>query len=64
MHDVLDEPECPRRGQRVSTIVGASEAGEQLAVDRLECPNCGARLVRDIEGHGDRRWRRDDETGD
>jgi hypothetical protein len=33
------------------------ESGDQLAVDRTECLNCGAHLVRDIDGHADRGWR-------
>jgi len=40
----------------VSVTTANLESGDQLAVDRTECPSCGAHLARDIEGHADRGW--------
>jgi hypothetical protein len=28
-----------------------------LAVGDRDCPGCGARLVREVQGHADRGWR-------
>jgi hypothetical protein len=36
-------------------------ACDQLAAERIECPNCGASLARDVEGHLDRGSRVDEE---
>ena len=38
-------------------MVGSSHGTEQLALSHTECPNCGAPLVRAVEGHADRGWR-------
>jgi ribosomal protein S27AE len=51
------DPPCPRCGQGVPITVGDRETGDQLALGELECPNCGARLVRDVQGPADRGWR-------
>lgn len=51
------DPPCPRCGQGVPVTVGDRSAGDQLALGELECPNCGARLVRDVQGPADRGWR-------
>jgi hypothetical protein len=51
------DPPCPRCGQAVPVTVGDRDAGDQLAVGEIDCPACGARLVRDVEGHADRGWR-------
>ena len=63
MTGTVDQPVCPQCGQAISTTVAPSEDSDQFAVDRIECPNCGASLVRDVEGHADRGWRLDDEPG-
>jgi ribosomal protein S27AE len=55
--DAEDDPLCPRCGQAVSVTAGDREAGDQLVLSKMDCPNCGAQLVRDIEGHADRGWR-------
>jgi hypothetical protein len=47
----------------VSTTVATSVPGDQLALDWMGCPNCGALLVRDVEGHADRGWRLEEERG-
>jgi transposase len=57
----VDPPPCPRCGQPLSVTSTTAEPGEQLAVGRIECPNCGAHLARDVEGHADRGWRLDEE---
>jgi endogenous inhibitor of DNA gyrase (YacG/DUF329 family) len=57
MVDALDTSPCPSCEEPVHATVTAPEAGDQLAVDRLECPSCGASLVRDVDGHVDRGWR-------
>ena len=57
----VDEPLCPRCGQPVSATATTGERGDQLAAERIECPNCGASLARDVEGHADRGWRIDEE---
>ena len=62
MPEAVDTSPCPQCGQPVSATAIEPESGDQLAVDRLECPKCGASLVRDVEGHADRGWRVD-ETG-
>jgi hypothetical protein len=55
------EPLCPRCGQPVSATAMTGELGDQLAAERVECPNCRASLARDVEGHADRGWRIDEE---
>jgi endogenous inhibitor of DNA gyrase (YacG/DUF329 family) len=57
MGDAVDTSPCPRCEQPVHATATTSEAGGQLAVDRLECPSCGAALERDVDGHVDRGWR-------
>jgi ribosomal protein S27AE len=52
-----NESLCPRCGQQVIVTTTNLEHGDQLALDRTECPNCGAHLVRDVDGHIDRGWR-------
>jgi hypothetical protein len=53
----VDQPPCPCCGQPVSATSGNREAGDQLSLGEADCPSCGARLVRDIDGHTDRGWR-------
>jgi hypothetical protein len=48
---------CPRCQRPLP--VTPTRRGAQLALNRLVCPDCGAALVRDIEGHADRGWRLD-----
>jgi endogenous inhibitor of DNA gyrase (YacG/DUF329 family) len=48
---------CPRCAQLVSVTLATSETGVQLAADHTDCPHCGTRLMRAIEGHTDRGWR-------
>ena len=57
MSGAVNESPCPRCGQQVSVTTANLESGDQLAVDRTECPNCGAHLGWDIEGYADRGWR-------
>jgi ribosomal protein S27AE len=57
LSSTVNQQPCPRCGQQVSVTTANLESGDQLAVDRTECPNCGAHLARDIEGHADRGWR-------
>ncbi len=57
MSDAADDPLCPRCGEAVSVTAGNRQAGDQLAVSDIDCPNCGARLVREMDGHADRGWR-------
>ena len=52
-----NDPPCPRCGEPVPITAGDREAGDQLALDEMDCPSCGARLVRDVEGHADKGWR-------
>jgi len=51
------DPPCPRCGHGVPVTVGDRETGDQLALGELECPSCGARLIRDVQGPADRGWR-------
>ena len=51
-----DRP-CPRCGRAVPVAVGDRAAGDQLALGEMDCPSCGAPLVRDVEGHADHGWR-------
>jgi hypothetical protein len=53
----VDQPPCPCCGQPVSATSGDREAGDQLSLGEADCPSCGARLVRDIDGHTDHGWR-------
>lgn len=53
----IDESPCPRCGTPVSVTAGRTEAGDQLAAPTLECPECGAQLVRAVDGPADRGWR-------
>jgi RNA polymerase-binding transcription factor DksA len=48
---------CPRCGQVVPITAENVEPGAQLAIDSSDCPGCGARLIRDVDGHVDRGWR-------
>ena len=56
MSNSTDERACARCGAPVPTTVTAADTAEQLAVDRVVCPSCGAELVRGVEGHADRGW--------
>ncbi|MGA2010348.1 MAG: hypothetical protein ABSH51_07420 [Solirubrobacteraceae bacterium] len=47
----------------MSATAITGEPGEQLAAERIECPSCGARLARDVDGHADRGWRVDEAAG-
>ncbi len=62
MADVYEAP-CPQCGKQVSVTLLTAEAGDQLAADRTTCPDCGAPLVRAVDGHADRGWRLGDESG-
>jgi len=54
---------CPQCGHGVPiTAPTADETGEQLALDQTDCSNCGATLLRDVDGHADRGWRLRDEA--
>jgi hypothetical protein len=55
------DPPCPRCGAGVPVTVGDRGAGDQLAVGDLECPGCGARLLRDVQGPADHGWRTADQ---
>lgn len=57
MSSTLNESPCPQCGQQVSVTDTNLERGDQFAFDQMECPNCGAQLVRDIDGHADHGWR-------
>jgi ribosomal protein S27AE len=61
-----DESPCPRCGEAVSVTVTTADPGDQIAASAIECPNCGASLVRAVEGHTDSGWRLrgDADTGD
>ena len=61
MSAAIDDSFCPRCGKPVSVTSTTEEAGDHLAAQRMECPNCCARLVRHVEGHADRGWRLEDE---
>jgi hypothetical protein len=50
-------PPCPGCGQPVPVAVGDRGAGDQLALNEMDCPSCGTRLVRAVEGHADHGWR-------
>ncbi len=63
MSGAVDTSPCPSCREPVPATVTTSQAGDQLAVDRLECPSCGAALVRDVDGHVDRGWRLADNGG-
>ena len=52
-----DDPPCPSCGQAVPVAAGDRHAGDQLAVGERDCPNCGALIVRAVDGHADRGWR-------
>jgi DNA-directed RNA polymerase subunit RPC12/RpoP len=54
---VANDPPCPRCGEAVSLTTGDREAGDQIAAGEIDCPHCGARLIRDVQGHADRGWR-------
>ena len=55
--DPSNDPQCPRCGQAVPAAAGDRTAGDQLAVGERDCPNCGTRIVREVDGHADRGWR-------
>jgi ribosomal protein S27AE len=59
----IHEAPCPQCGQAVSITLTTPETSDQLAADRTTCPGCGASLVRAVEGHADRGWRVEDESG-
>jgi hypothetical protein len=62
MADAVDTSPCPSCSEPVPSVT-TPETGDQLAVDQLECPRCGASLVRDVDGHVDRGWRVADSDG-
>jgi hypothetical protein len=55
--DAGHDPRCPDCGQEVPVTTGDRGTGDQLALGDMDCPNCDARLVRDVAGHADRGWR-------
>jgi ribosomal protein S27AE len=57
MSSTVHESLCPRCGQAVPVTITTPQAGDQFAVEQLECPNCGVGLMRNIEGHADLGWR-------
>ncbi len=60
----VDQSSCPQCGQPVSLTVGSAEGGDQLAAPATECPQCGAALVRDIDGRADHGWRLAEDAGE
>jgi ribosomal protein S27AE len=64
MANVIDDWPCPRCGAPVSATVGNAAIGDQLAVSRRTCPQCGAALVHLVEGHLDRGWHRDEQAAE
>jgi hypothetical protein len=52
-----NDPPCPCCGQPVTVAAGDRGAGDQLALNEMDCPSCGTRLVRAVEGHADQGWR-------
>jgi endogenous inhibitor of DNA gyrase (YacG/DUF329 family) len=52
-----NDPPCPHCGQPVSAAAGDRNAGDQLALSERDCPSCGTRIVREMDGHADRGWR-------
>jgi ribosomal protein S27AE len=61
---IVNESLCPRCGEQVPITTTDLERGDQLALDRTDCPKCGAQLVRDVDGHADRGWRLAEEPDD
>lgn len=57
MSSTVNKPLCPGSGQQALVTTTNLEHDDQLALDRTECPTCGAHLVRDVDGHIDRGWR-------
>lgn len=51
------DPPCPRCGEAVPVTIGDREAGDQIVPAEMQCPACGTRLVRDIQGPADHGWR-------
>jgi hypothetical protein len=41
---------------RAAIDEGDRGAGDQLALSEMDCPSCGTRLVRAVEGHADHGW--------
>jgi ribosomal protein S27AE len=60
----VNEQPCPSCGQPVLVTATTLEHGDQLALDRTECPHCAAHLVRDVDGHVDGGWRLAEEPDD
>jgi hypothetical protein len=57
MSSTVNKSPCAQCGEQVSVTGTNLASGDQLAIDQMECPNCGAHLVRDIDGHADHGWR-------
>lgn len=57
MSSAVDESPCPQCGKPVSLTVPSSETGDQLSAPAVDCPECGASLVRAVDGHADLGWR-------
>jgi hypothetical protein len=52
-----DDPPCRRCGQPVPVVATGDRAdGDQLVLREVNCPSCGAHLVRSVEGHTDHGW--------
>ena len=62
MSSAVDESPCPSCGEPVHVTASTSAPGDQVAVSNIECPHCGASLVRAVEGHADRGWQLDEDA--
>jgi hypothetical protein len=57
MTDAVDQSPCPACGEPVPVTLTTDDPAEQLAPEAVECPNCGASLVRAVSGPVDAGWR-------
>jgi DNA-directed RNA polymerase subunit RPC12/RpoP len=63
MPAAVNESPCAQCGQPVPITLATAEPSDQLAAERTECPHCGARLLRAVDGHEDKGWRLDVRSG-
>jgi endogenous inhibitor of DNA gyrase (YacG/DUF329 family) len=61
MTDALDSSPCPQCGELVPVTVTTDDPAAQSAPPAVECPHCGAALVRAVAGPADQGWRLADE---